>query len=106
MSTLQELTEQVAKLSSRLAVAESKIATQAGTFEFITGQLRDVQLCIHARFDDMDKRFSAMDQRFNRIDGDIATLKADVSTLKSDMSEVKIKLDALPRIIAELIAKR
>jgi chromosome segregation ATPase len=106
MASLQELTDQVAKLSSRLAVAESKIATQAGTFEFITGQLRGVQLYMHARFDDMDKRFNRVDGDIATLKSDVGTLKSDVATLKSDMSEVKTKLDALPRVIAELIAKR
>jgi chromosome segregation ATPase len=90
--TLEELTQEVVELRRRLNIAETKLSQQAGQFEFITGQLRDMQLYMHARFEDMDKRFDR--------------LEADMSTMKADMTEVKVQLAALPRVIAEMIAKR
>ncbi len=76
---------EIRDLKRRLDLTEAKLSQQAGSFEFITGQLRDVQLYMHARFDDMDKRFDGMDKRFDRLE-----------------SEVK----AIPRAIAELIDER
>ena len=94
--TLEALTREFAELKRRLDLAETKLAQQAGQFEFITGQLRDVQLTMHARFEDVDKKLAdikatiaAMDAKF---EGKFATLEA--------------KVDALPRVIAELLAKR
>lgn len=90
--TIETLTRDVADLKRRIDLAETKLAQQAGQFEFISGQLRDIQLYMHARFADMDEQFGkiagrldAHDTRFDRIDA---------------------KLDALPRVIAELIAQR
>lgn len=89
--TIEELTKEVGELRRRLTIAETKLSQQAGQFEFITGQLRDVQLYMHARFDDVDKRFDKVDARFDRID--------------ASMDGMKSELKALPRIIAEMIAK-
>lgn len=61
------------------------MATLDGRFEFITGQLRDVRLYMHARFADIDTRLDKIDTRLDNIES---------------------KVDALPRVIAELISKR
>ena len=101
--TLEALTREVAELKRRVDLAETKLAQQAGQFEFITGQLRDVQLYMHARFEDVDKQLAdikatiaAMDVKF---EGKFATLEAKFDALDA-------KVDALPRVIAELLAKR
>lgn len=97
--TLDELTKEVGELRRRLQMAETKLSQQSGQFEFISGQLRDVQLYMHARFEDVDKRFDGIDKRLDRIE-------ADVSTMKSDMALIKSEIAALPRVIAELISKQ
>jgi chromosome segregation ATPase len=118
--TNEELTKEFVALKRRLEMAETKLSQQAGAFEFITGQLRDVQLYVHARFDDMDARFNRIDVRLDRIETDIGTMQTDVSTMKTDIKSLDAKFsgldakligldakfDALPRIIAEMIAKR
>ena len=67
--------KEIREIKRRLDMAEAKASQQTGQFEFITSQLRDIQLYIHARFGDID-------ERLDRIEG---------------------KVDALPRVIAELI---
>ena len=83
--SLETLTREVADLKRRIDLAETKAAQLAGQFEFISGQLRDVQLYMHARFGDMDEQFGKLHERLNGIEA---------------------KLDAMPRAIAELIANR
>jgi chromosome segregation ATPase len=111
--TNEELTKEFVALKRRLEIAETKLSQQAGAFEFITGQLRDVQLYVHARFDDMDVRFNRIDARFDRIDtrfdrvdARFDRVEADIGTMKADIKSLDAKFDALPRIIAEMIAKQ
>ncbi len=74
-----------------------KVAQQAGQFEFITGQLRDVLLYMHARFNDFDGRFTAVEGRLDKIEGRLDTIDIRLDTLEG-------KIDALPRVIAVLMA--
>ena len=105
--SLEALTREVADLKRRLEIAETKLAQHAGQFEFISGQLRDVQLYMHARFDDIDTQFAAiratiaaMDAKF---DGKIAALDAKFD---ARFNALEAKVDALPRVLAEMLAKR
>ena len=104
--SLEALTREVADLKRRLEIAETKLAQHAGQFEFISGQLRDVQLYMHARFDDIDTQFAAiratiaaMDAKF---DGKIAALDAKFD---ARFNTLEAKVDALPRVLAEMLAK-
>ena len=104
--SLEALTREVADLKRRLEIAETKLAQHAGQFEFISGQLRDVQLYMHARFDDIDTQFAAiratiaaMDTKF---DGKIAALDAKFD---ARFNTLEAKVDALPRVLAEMLAK-
>ena len=102
--------KEFADLKRRVELAETRIAQQAGTFEFITGQLRDVQLYMHAKFAEIDARFDRVDQRFDRVDQQFAELKAQMdqrfNAMDRQFAELKAQFEALPRIIAETIAKR
>ena len=104
--TIDELAKEVGELRRRLNIAETKLSQQAGQFEFITGQLRDVQLYMHARFDDMDKQFVDLRTDMAEVKSDVSQLTTDVSHLKTDVRDIKAEIKALPRVIAELIAKR
>ena len=94
--TLEALTREFAELKRRLDLAETKLAQQAGQFEFITGQLRDVQLYMHARFEDVDKKLADIK----------ATIAAMDANFELKFATLEAKVDALPRVIAELLAKR
>ena len=84
--------KEIRDIKRRLDLAESKLSQQAGQFEFISGQLRDIQLYIHARFADMDDRHDALEKRFDKNDARLASIEG--------------KVDALPRVIVELIGQR
>ena len=76
--TVAELEKEVRDPKHRVDLAETRLPQNAGRVEFITGQLRDVQLYLHTKFADVDGQFS----------------------------QVNSKIDALPRVIAEMITKR
>ena len=84
-STIETLARELADLRRRVDLTVSKLARQTGQFEFISGQLRDVQLYLHARFSDVEAKLDRID---NRLDG------------------IEVKVDALPRVLAEMIAKK
>ena len=91
--------KEIREIKRRLDLAETRLSQMDGRFEFISGQLRDVQLYMHARFEDVDKRFDAVDKRFDGVDKRFDAVDRRLNT-------VETKIDALPRVIAELIAKR
>ena len=69
-----------------------RISQAEGSFQFITGQLRDIQTFMHKKFGEHDKRFDKIDNRLDSMDQ------------RFDLTDSKI--DALPRIIAEMIADK
>lgn len=105
-----DVEKELREVKRRLDLAETKLAQQAGQFEFISGQLRDVQLYIHARFADMDARFEHMDARFDRMDARFDRVDTELAAVKAEMRErfaaLEQNIDALPRAIAELLAQR
>ena len=75
-----------------------EIATLAGQFEFISSQLRSVQLYMHNRFDQIDQRFEKMqgemDQRFERVERQVSDLRRDFPKMAADaMREVLAERD-------------
>ena len=108
--SLESLAQEFADLKRRVDLAETKLAQQAGQFEFITGQLRDVQLYMHARFTDMDAQFNKVNMRIDRLDGKVDRLesKMDLKFAATDakIDGLKSEITALPRVLAEMLAKR
>ena len=84
--------QEIRELRRRVDQAEANIARLAGSFEFISGQLRDVQTYMHARFAEVDERFDAIDEKLAAHDRRFDALEE--------------KVDALPRVLAEMIAAR
>jgi hypothetical protein len=58
----------------RVDLAATRLSQLEGRFEFVSGQLRDMQLYMHARFEDVDTRFDK--------------LEAKVDGLRNDMPEI------------------
>ena len=105
--SLEALTLAFAELKRRVDIAETKLSQQAGQFEFITGQLRDIQLYMHARFDDFDKQFSAVRAEMQSQIGQVRSeMKAQFAEVHVRLDQMDAKIDALPRVLAELLAKR
>lgn len=80
-----------ADLRSRVEAAEIKIAQLQGSFGFITTQLRDIQLYMHAKFEQIDRRLDGVDAKF---------VTMDAKFVKMDQ-----KLDALPAVIARTMTE-
>ena len=87
-----DVDKEVRELKRRLDLAETRLSQLEGRFEFISGQLRDIQLYMHARFNDIDGRLDGMDRRFDQLENKVDGLTTE--------------LRAMPRGIAEMIAER
>lgn len=111
--TLEIVTRDVSDLKHRVALVETKLAQQSGQFEFISGQLRDVQLFMHNKFVQVDEDLNGLKLEVGGLKLEVGGLKLEVGGLKSEVSGLKAKveiidgkIDALPRVLAELLAKR
>ena len=73
-----ELVQEVKELKRRIDLAETRLGQVEGRFEFVSGQLRDIQLYMHAKFADVDKRLDKVETRLGavetKLDGLIETL--------------------------------
>lgn len=110
---LMDLEREVAELKRRVDLHDTMLAQQSGQFEFISTQLREVQRFMHAkfaehdrRFDDIDRRFDGIDRRFDQIDRRFEQIDRQFEQIDRRFEQVEGKLDALPRIIAEMITNR
>ena len=83
---------EIRDLKRRVELAETRLSQVEGRFEFVSGQLRDLQLYQLAKFGEIDGRLDKIDGRLDRIEGRLGDLTSEIR--------------ALPRVIAELIAKR
>ena len=83
--SIEAIALEIRDLKRRVELAETRLSQVEGRFEFISGQLRDMQLYQHAKFSEIDGRFDKIDGRFD---------------------ELTTEVRALPRVIAEMIAKR
>ncbi len=52
--------EKEVKDLSRVDLAETRLSQLEGQFGFISGQLRDIQLYMHTRFDDIDRKIDGL----------------------------------------------
>ena len=99
MPTDDTLQTEVRDLKRRLELTETRVTQLEGRFEFVVGQLRDIQLYMHAKFGDMEQRFDRIESRLDRLETGQTDIKRELSTMNA-------KIDALPRVLAELLAKR
>ena len=79
-----EIEERIAALERDNTENKRKLAVLEGSFQFIVGQLRDIQVHMLERFDAIDARFHRMANRFDRID---ATLEAMPRALLEAMKD-------------------
>ena len=100
MITVEALQTEVRDLKRRLDLTETRVTQMEGRFEFVAGQLRDIQLYMHAKFADMEKRDDRLEQKLD--------LKFDSLSreMNAKFAAMDAKFDALPRVLAEMLAKR
>ena len=94
-----DVDKEIRDLKRRLDLAETRLSQMDGRFEFVSGQLRDVQLYLHARFGDIDGRLDKIDGRLDKMDGRL-------DKIDGRLDKMDAKIDALPRAVAEMIAER
>ena len=104
--TLEAITLELRDLKRRVDLAETRLSQVEGKFEFISGQLRDLQLYQHAKFSEIDCRLDKIDGRLDKIDGRLDKVEARLDGLTTEVRNLTTEVRALPRAIAELIAKR
>jgi chaperonin cofactor prefoldin len=103
MITVEALQTEVRDLKRRLDLTETRVTQMEGRFEFVAGQLRDIQLYMHAKFADMEKRDDRLELKVDKLEQKFDKLEQKVDALSRDLNA---KIDALPRVLAEMLAKR
>ncbi len=97
--TVEEMAREIVSPRQRVDLAETRPSQVEGRFEFISGQLRDLQLYQHAKFSQIGGRFDKIEGRLDRVENRLATMSTELRDLTTEVR-------ALPRAIAELISKR
>jgi chaperonin cofactor prefoldin len=122
-----DLEKEVRELKRRLDLAETRLAQLEGRFEFISGQLGDIQLYIHGkftaigeRFDTLDQRFDTVDLRLDKVDAKLTDhdqrfealdarpdkLDADIDGVTRSVFDLTGQIEALPRAISEMLSQQ
>ena len=81
-----DVEKELKDLKRRVDLAETRLSQIEGQFGFVSGQLRDIQLYMHARFDEIENRFDGVDSRLNGVD--------------RHLDGMDRKLDKLPDLVA------
>lgn len=104
--TMTTTDDEIREIKRRLDMAETKIAQLDGSFQFVTGQLRDIQSYMHARFGEVDKRFDQVEGRLDRVEGRLDRIDGRLDRIEGRLGRIEGTVDALPRVIAELFDER
>ena len=104
--TVEELAREVRSLKQRVDLAETRLSQIEGKFEFVSGQLRDIQLYQHKKFAEIDARLDRLDGRMDGLDGRMDRIEGRMDRVETKLGELTMEVRALPRAIAEMIAKR
>ncbi len=97
MATTETLDKEVKDLKRRMDLAETRLSQGDGRFEFVSGQLRDLQLFQQAKF-------AEVDTRLDRIEGRLDGIDTRLDRIDTRLERIDATLEALPRAIAEMIA--
>ena len=71
-----DLDKEFRDLKRRVDLAETRLSQLEGQFTFIAGQLKDIQLFMHAKFDEIDRRFDRVEGKLDRLRDDLPDLIA------------------------------
>jgi hypothetical protein len=75
-----DLEKELRDLKRRVDFAETRLSQLEGQIGFISGQLRDIQLYIHARFDDLDGKFDGVAGKVDDLRNDLPQIVASAVT--------------------------
>ena len=74
-----DLEKELRDLKRRVDFAETRLSQLEGQFGFISGQLRDIQLYMHARFDD-HRKFDGVAGKVDDLRNDLPQIFASAVT--------------------------
>lgn len=74
MLTTMDIEKEITELKRRADMTDTRLARAEGQFEFVSGQLRDMQLYMHNRFGAIDDQFDTINDRFNSIDNRLSKI--------------------------------
>ena len=106
MPTDDTLQTEVRDLKCRLEPTETRVTQLEGRFEFVSSQLRDIQLYMHAKFGDMETKFGDVEIRFDRIETRLDRVESRLDRIETGQQAMTAQIDALPRVLAEMLAQR
>ena len=96
----QTIEQRLALLEHDNAETNHEIATMKGQFEFISGQLRDVQRYMHNRFDQIVARFDKVEGEVRQGFGDLRRdMERGFEAVRRDLP--KLAADAMREVLAE-----
>jgi hypothetical protein len=75
-----DLEKELRDLKRRVDFA-TRLSQLEGQFSFISGQLRDIQLYMHARFDDLDGKFDGVAGKVDDLPNDLPHIVASAVTV-------------------------
>jgi chromosome segregation ATPase len=101
-----DLEKEVRELKRRLDLAEMRLSQLEGSFAFISGQPRDIQLYMHRKFDEIDAKLTGHDQRFDALDARFDKLDTDIAGLTRSLFDLTGQVEALPRALAEMLREK
>lgn len=96
MATIEE---RLHALESENIEIKRRLATVEGQFEFISRQLRESHVYMHAKFAEIDERFDAVDRRFDAVDKRFDRIEADLKGLRTDLPGMM--RDVMREVLAE-----
>jgi hypothetical protein len=83
-----DLEKELKDLKRRVDLAETPLPRLEGRFEFIPGQLGDMQLYMHNRFEEIDARFDAVDVKFDAVDARFDVVEGKIDALRNDLPDI------------------
>ena len=98
-----DLAERMAMLESKLAKLDERVITLEGQFDFISRQLRDLQMFVHTRFEQIDRRFEQVDRRLDKIDSRLDKIDGRMDKFDGRLDRIEVTLKEMPRAIIEAI---
>ena len=80
-----------------------RVATVEGQFAYISGQLRDVQLYMHAKFGEIDKRFDRVEQRLDKVEQRLDKVEKRLDKIEVRLDKIEVRLGVVETKLDGLI---
>ncbi len=103
----QTLEERVVALEKQNLEINRELSSLKGQFEYISSQLRQVQLYMHARFERADKEIkdlrAEMNGRFGNVDARFAAMDRRFDAMDRRFDAMDQRFDEIPSIVRDVM---